>query len=61
MTELFIRFDKNADAYVLVKVKTQYVDGVGIQSDQFVIAVSKWWLVIEVHVILEKIKRMVGR
>ena len=61
MTELFIRFDKNADTYLLVKVKTEYIEGVGIQSNQFNIAHSKWWLVIEMYVVIEKIKRMFGR
>lgn len=61
MTELFIRFDKNADTYLLVKVKTEYIEGVGIQSNQFNIAHSKWWLVVEAYLLFEKLKGLVGR
>lgn len=49
------------DQYSLIKIRSAYVEGVGIQSDEFLIVKTKWWLVVEAYLLFEKLKGLVGR
>lgn len=59
MNQYYIRFLN--DHYSLIKIRSAYVEGVGIQSDEFLIVKTKWWLVVEAYLMFEKLKGLVGR
>ena len=59
MNQYYVRYQN--DMYLLIKIKSAYVEGVGIQSDEFLIVKTKWWLVVEAYLLFEKLKGLVGR
>lgn len=59
MNQYYIRFLN--DQYSLIKIRSAYVEGVGIQSDEFLIVKTKWWLVVEIYYVVEKLKGLFNK